>query len=168
MLSSSLSASHLAIACLIGLLCWAAFSDFLKFIIPNQVCAAIVALYPLYVVAAAPPVDWAGGVACGVIVFTLGFAFFVLRLTGGGDVKLLAAVAMWAGPPFVLSFLIVTALAGGVVSLATLARVLPGRLRPAGRAGFSMRDTPAMRARVPYGVAIAVGGVYVAVRLLAG
>ena len=86
MLSSSLTASHLAVACLIGLLCWAAFSDFLKFIIPNQVCIAIAALYPLYILAAGPGVDWAGGIACGMIVFALGFVFFALRLTGGGDV----------------------------------------------------------------------------------
>ena len=166
MLSSSLTASHLAVACLIGLLCWAAFSDFLQFIIPNQVCVALAALYPLYVLAAEPDVDWAGGIACGTIVFALGFVFFALRLTGGGDVKLLSAVSIWAGPTLVLPFLAVTAFAGGVVSIATLIRVLPGRLRPAGRMGFSMRDTPAMRERVPYGVAIAVGGVYVAVQLL--
>ena len=166
MLSSSLTASHLAVACLIGLLCWAAFSDFLKFIIPNQVCVAVAALYPLYVLAAVPDVDWAGGIACGTIVFALGFVFFALRLTGGGDVKLLSAVSIWAGPTLVLPFLAVTAFAGGVVSLATLIRVLPGRLRPAGRIGFSMRETPAMRERVPYGVAIAVGGVYVAVQLM--
>ncbi len=166
MLSSSLTASHLAVACLIGLLCWAAFSDFLKFIIPNQVCVAIAALYPLYIWAAVPDVDWAGGIACGTIVFALGFVFFALRLTGGGDVKLLSAVSIWAGPTLVLPFLAVTAFAGGVVSLATLIRVLPGRLRPAGRIGFSMRETPAMRERVPYGVAIAVGGVYVAVQLM--
>ncbi len=166
MLSSSLTASHLAVACLIGLLCWAAFSDFLKFIIPNQVCVAVAALYPLYVLAAVSDVDWAGGIACGTIVFALGFVFFALRLTGGGDVKLLSAVSIWAGPTLVLPFLAVTAFAGGVVSLATLIRVLPGRLRPAGRIGFSMRETPAMRERVPYGVAIAVGGVYVAVQLM--
>jgi prepilin peptidase CpaA len=166
MLSYSLSASHLAVACLIGLLCWAAFSDFLTFTIPNQVCVAITALYPLYVLAATPEIDWAGGIACGVIVFALGFVFFALRLTGGGDVKLLAAVSIWAGPTLVLPFLAVTAFAGGVVSVATLIRVLPGRLRPAGRIGFSMRETPTMRERVPYGIAIAVGGVYVAVQFL--
>ena len=165
MLSLSLTASHLAVACLIGLLCWAAFSDFLKFVIPNQVCVAIAALYPLYVLAM-PDVDWAGGIACGVIVFALGFVFFALRLTGGGDVKMLSAVSIWAGPPLILPFLIVTAFAGGVLSLAALIRLLPGRLRPAGRAGFSMRETPVMRERVPYGVAIAVGGIYIAVQLL--
>lgn len=166
MLSSGLSASHLAVACLIGLLCWAAFSDFLKFIIPNQVCVAILALYPLYVLSATAEIDWAGGIACGAIVFALGFVFFALRLTGGGDVKLLAVVSIWAGPALVLPFLAVTAIAGGVVSVATLVRVAPGRLRAAGRMGFSMRETPAMRERVPYGVAIAVGGVYVAVQFL--
>ena len=165
MLSLSLTASHLAVACLIGLLCWAAFSDFLKFVIPNQVCVAIAALYPLYALAM-PDVDWAGGIACGVIVFALGFVFFALRLTGGGDVKMLSAVSIWAGPPLILPFLIVTAFAGGVLSLAALVRLLPGRLRPAGRAGFSMRETPVMRERVPYGVAIAVGGIYIAVQLL--
>ncbi len=54
MLSSSLTASHLAVACLIGLLCWAAFSDFLKFIIPNWICVAIAALYLFYAVMATP------------------------------------------------------------------------------------------------------------------
>ena len=166
MLSSSLTASHLAVACLIGLLCWAAFSDFLKYIIPNHVSVAITALYPLYALAVAPDLDWAGGIACGVIVFALGFVFFALRLTGGGDVKMLSAVSIWAGPPLILPFLIVTAFAGGVLSIAALIRLLPGRLRPAGRAGFSMRETPVMRERVPYGVAIAVGGIYIAVQLL--
>ena len=60
----------------------------------------------------------------------------------------------------------VTALAGGVVSLIALVKTIPGRLRPAGRIGFSMRETPAMQERVPYGVAISVGGIYVAVQLL--
>ncbi len=166
MLSSSLTASHLAVACLIGLLCWAAFSDFLKFIIPNWICVAIAALYLFYAVMATPEVDWAGGIACGAIVFALGFVFFVLRLSGGGDVKLLAAVSIWAGPTLVLPFLMVTALAGGVVSLIALVKTIPGRLRPAGRIGFSMRETPAMQERVPYGVAISVGGIYVAVQLL--
>ena len=83
MLSSSLTASHLAVACFIGLLCWAAFNDFLKFIIPNWICVAVAALYPLYVLSATPLVDWAGGIACGAIVFAVGFVFFVLRLTGG-------------------------------------------------------------------------------------
>ncbi len=166
MLSSSLTASHLAVACLIGLLCWAAFSDFLKYIIPNHVSVAIAALYPLYALAVAPDLDWAGGIACGVIVFALGFVFFALRLTGGGDVKMLSAVSIWAGPQLILPFLFVTAFAGGVLSLAALIKFLPGRLRPAGRAGFSMRETPAMRERIPYGVAIAVGGIYVSVQLL--
>lgn len=166
MLSSSLTASHLAVACLIGLLCWAAYSDFLKYIIPNHVCVAIAALYPLYALAVAPDLDWAGGIACGVIVFALGFVFFALRLTGGGDVKMLSAVSIWAGPQLILPFLFVTAFAGGVLSLAALIKFLPGRLRPAGRAGFSMRETPAMRERIPYGVAIAVGGIYVSVQLL--
>ena len=112
--------------------------------------------------------DWLAALGITAIVFTVGAVFFFLRLTGGGDVKLLAATALWPGPELILPFLLVTAVAGGVLSLAALFHL--GILRPRS-ASASALNVPRMsyfKARVPYGLAIVTGGVYVAVRLLIG
>lgn len=78
---------------------------------------------------------------------------------GGGDVKLVAATAVWLGPSRVLAFLALTAVAGAPVAVVTrLAhlranRLLPGRAAdgPAAEALVLPRET------VPYAAAIALG-----------
>ena len=77
--------------------------------------------------------------ACGALLFRFG-------LFGGGDAKLLAAGALWIGAGSALPFLAGTALTGGALALGFLVWVgVAGR----GRA----------RPSLPYGVAIAAGGV---------
>ena len=71
---------------------------------------------------------------------------------GGGDAKLLAAASLWFGFENLLPFLAATALAGGVLSLAYLAF-------SAARVGLG-QDTVIAR-NVPYGAAIAAGGLSV-------
>ena len=85
-----------------------------------------------------------GGAAA---VFVLGAAGFGFGLLGGGDVKLLAAAALWLGASSLLPFLTVTALAGGVLAVAFLAWALVRR-----QAG---------RVALPYGIAIAAGAIFV-------
>jgi prepilin peptidase CpaA len=63
---------------------------------------------------------------------------------GGGDVKLAAALALWFSPQSIIKFLVLTSLAGGVLTLGVLAW---HRLKQ--REG---------RPEIPYGVAIAFGG----------
>lgn len=75
-------------------------------------------------------------------IFAAGIWAFHFGAFGGGDVKLLAAGALWTGAAGVATFLMVTALAGGALALGFL---LAGR----------------RRASLPYGVAIAVGGMVV-------
>lgn len=147
-----------------GLLVWAAVTDLREFLIPNRISVAIVALYPAHVLASAQPVDWVGAlIACG-IVFAVGFALFALRITGGGDVKLLAATALWAGPDLVTPFLLVTAVAGGVLALVKL-----GQLRLAhARQGDSAQTSEPLKQNVPYGLAIVASGLFVAGKLVAG
>jgi prepilin peptidase CpaA len=82
-------------------------------------------------------------------IFAAGAVLFHLNLIGGGDVKLLAAGALWLGAASVTPFLVVTTLAGGALALVFLlwgavAR-LPVEARPS----------------LPYGVAIAAGGILV-------
>jgi prepilin peptidase CpaA len=83
---------------------------------------------------------------------------FALKRIGGGDVKLMAATALWAGADYGIDFLLLTALAGGVLSVGLLLRLNYGWV-----IGWPAVDT---RKAVPYGVAIATGGMYVAAKLL--
>lgn len=71
------------------------------------------------------------------VVFALGLAMFALRVLGGGDVKLLAAVAASLGFPDAMPFLAYTGIAGGVLAFA-----------------WSFIDR---KAKLPYAVAILAG-----------
>jgi prepilin peptidase CpaA len=65
-------------------------------------------------------------------------------MMGGGDVKLAAALALWFPPGVTVKFLVLMSIAGGVLTLAVL-----GLHRLKEREG---------RPEIPYGVAIAFGG----------
>jgi prepilin peptidase CpaA len=189
---------------LAGLLIAAAIEDVRRLIIPNRYCLAIVLLYPLHVLASTTPVDWTGGLIVGGILFAVGYALFALGILGGGDAKLLAAVAPWAGPALLAQFIFVTALAGGAVAFAMIIRrwrAAPAKPRPtssivarvvasmtvflsnlvmargriatsaaqAALGGVGSAAVPASARPVgilPYGVAISVGGLMVAVLLM--
>ncbi len=60
-------------------------------------------------------------VACAAGLFGVGAVAFANGMIGGGDVKFLAAVGLFAGPAHVVDFMLVTALVGGVLGLALLA-----------------------------------------------
>ena len=86
---------------------------------------------------------------------------------GGGDVKLLVALAIGLPLMGVIQLLTITALAGGVLALVHLMmRVLPyPRLAPAGssfvRRVYAIERWRHLRhAPLPYGVAIACGGIW--------
>src|SRR5438132_1083034 len=84
------------------------------------------------------------GVAFGVLAV---FVFaFQLGMMGGGDVKMVAAVALWLPPLAVLQLLVIMSLAGGLL---TLAMLVPHRLRKA-----------AGQPEIPYGIAIAFAGMW--------
>jgi prepilin peptidase CpaA len=124
----------------------AAVIDVRTYTISNRLNLAVAALAPLYWWSAALPLwpDIAIHVAVAGGVFVLLAIAFYLGMMGGGDVKLAAALALWFSPPATLRFLVFMSIAGGVL---TLAVVIIHRLRS--RPG---------RPQVPYGVAIAIGG----------
>ena len=130
----------------------AAVSDIRSYEIPDSINAIIGIMYFAYALSAPGRVDFAGACVVALIVFLVGVGLFSAGAFGGGDVKLLAVTTLWAGPTMVLPFLIVTALAGGLLSLTVLMR--------AQLAGRSLHV--AAKPNVPYGVAIAIGGIYVA------
>jgi prepilin peptidase CpaA len=143
----------------------AAASDVWRYTIPNELPVGLAVAF-----LAVGPLAGLGlegmfyhGLA-GLTVLALGFGLFVLNLIGGGDVKLLAAAAVWTGWGALAPFLLLVGLFGGLAAavLILLRRVVPrGRLGPDGALGRLM--SPAQG--VPYGVAIAVAGIGVFPRL---
>lgn len=155
----------LLILALVGTLAWAAVNDAMWYRIPNAVPIVILALYPLYLLAGGPGLanlHWS--LAIALATFLTGAFMFARGWMGGGDVKLLAALALWAGPAHFPELILMTSIAGGVLALIG---ILPGRaatiawlalnLRIALRLPEAPRSATGRRT-IPYGVAIAVGG----------
>lgn len=151
-----------------GLMVWAAICDFSTLRIPNRLSVAVALLFVAHVAAAPGAVDWLGGVLIAATAFAVGTTLFHFRVMGGGDVKLMGAIALWAGPHEGLEFVLVVSLVGGALALVALSpfrHVLEYALQAVG-GGKTVAG--AARGVVPYGIAIAAGGLYVAAALLAG
>ncbi|HRK96145.1 MAG TPA: prepilin peptidase [Rhodospirillales bacterium] len=151
------SLDFLVVTLFLGLLGLAVVTDLEAMRIPNRICLAIAALYPVHVLAAAGPADWPLAVAAAAAVFAFGLIPFCLGLMGGGDVKLMAAAALWAGPAGAVDFVLVTTFLGGVMALVM---VSPYRFAVAvglSRIGRDDIGTVLMGRVIPYAVAIAAG-----------
>lgn len=138
----------LLIALALALL-FAAWGDWRRRDIPNWLTAAIALSAPLYWWSAgiAPWPDAALIVGIALALFALFAIAFAMGGMGGGDVKLIAALALWLTPLQLPAMLIVMAITGGFITLAMLAW---HRRRPHGA-----------RLEVPYGIAISFGGLWV-------
>ncbi len=89
-----------------------------------------------------------------------GFGAFAAGFMGGGDVKLMTAVALWAGPDKVLPFLLFMSLAGLALALVIVTGTFYLRWNEnAEAAGGISRLFPRWirRGLTPYGFAIGVG-----------
>ncbi len=152
-----------ALALAAGLLVWAAASDFARYRIPNAASLGLAAAFLVFAFSQ-PDVGfpWLGHLKFGALALALGLLAFVKHLAGGGDGKLFAAVALWAGPERVLPAVLLIALIGGVLAAAQLLAVMQQRARLAG--GYRAAGLPPRSAwgsaPVPYGIAIAGGGLY--------
>ena len=138
--------TEILLAVLALLLLIAAVIDVRTFTISNRLNLAVALLAPLYWWAAQlplwPDIGMQVAVAAGVFAF-LAVAFYA-GMMGGGDVKLAAALALWFSPMSTFKFLIFMSIAGGVLTL-----VVVGLHR--------LRKRPG-KPEIPYGVAIAFGG----------
>lgn len=160
---------------LLTLLLRAAWTDLLHRRIENLVCAALVVLWPVHLTLSPAPNDLVATLAIGCAIFAAATALWRFGYLGGGDVKLLAAVGLWAGPENALQFLLITGLAGGLLALvliwhrqvgwallvpiqATVSSLLPRLAASSASAG---------QASLPYGIAIAAGGCWLWLRLFA-
>jgi len=131
---------------LAALLLVAAVIDVRTFTISNRLNAAVALMAPLYWFSIGLPLwpDVAIQLALGLGVFILLAGAFYAGMMGGGDVKLAAALALWFSPLSTVKFLVLMSIAGGVLTLVVM--VLHRVRRREGRP------------EIPYGVAIAFGG----------
>ncbi len=136
----------LLLAILAVILVVAAVIDVRTFTISNRLNLTVALLAPVYwaSVALSPWPGIAVQLAGGATVFILLAGAFYAGMMGGGDVKLAAALALWFPPVATVKFLILMSLAGGVLTIVILA-VHRARKREG-------------RPEIPYGVAIAFGG----------
>lgn len=140
--------SH-ALAVLLALaLAYAAVDDWRRRIIENWLTGGIAAAAPLWWWAQGMPIwpDAPIQIGIAIAVFLLFMIFFVIRAMGGGDVKLIGALALWFPVGLLSQFLMVMAIAGGVLTLIMMA--------------LHRIQKKAGAIEVPYGVAIAGAGLW--------
>ncbi|HEV7372389.1 prepilin peptidase [Arenibaculum sp.] len=149
------------------LLAAAATTDLLRYRIPNVLVGAMALLYPAHLLVRPDRLDLSAFAAAGAVL-AVGFVLFAWGRIGGGDAKLLAVAALWAGAADLPLLLAVMALTGGAMSVLVVGRSRFLLARAAGAVG-SVRLRDGLIAReLPYGVAIAAGGLASAIPALAG
>jgi prepilin peptidase CpaA len=134
----------LAIALLI-----AGFTDLRSRRIGNWLTGSIALCAPLFWWASGMPLwpEVAAQIGVAVGAFAVLAALFAMGAMGGGDVKLLTALALWIEPAWFLNLVLIMALLGGVLTIVFASvHMIRGR-----------KD----RLAIPYGLAIATAGLWV-------
>jgi prepilin peptidase CpaA len=126
----------------------AAFTDLKSRRIANWLNGAIALGAPVFWFASG--LDLWPGVAMQIGIALATFAvlsvLFAIKAMGGGDVKLLTALALWIEPAPYLSLIVMMALIGGVLTL--------------GFGGYYVIRRQRDKIAIPYGVAIAAAGLW--------
>jgi prepilin peptidase CpaA len=155
----TLTAFHLAVLLAAALLLGAAaVNDARHYKIPNILCAALLALFPVFVLTAPQAVEWEQNLMVFGLMLLSGFGMFMGNVAGAGDIKLLAVMGLWAGPHLIPTFLVTTAITGGVLALGMVALTFV-------RNRFRKESVVLAKVPIPYGIAIAVGGICIVSKL---
>ena len=139
-------------------LAFAAVMDTLTMTIPNRISAILL----LSFLSLAPLIgmDWQTfgyHLLGGAVVFATCFVFFAFNVMGGGDAKLLTTAAVWFGfgQPLV-EFIGYVGIVGGLLTAAILAvRTQSDAITTI---GLRVPDSLLVAKKIPYGIAIAIGG----------
>jgi len=151
----------------IGILSIVAYGDVRTRRIPNVLTGVIAMLGLMRMPLLHDPVAAGYTLAASTAVIAAAFLLFWRGIIGGGDAKLVAAMALLIGYHDLFSFLFLMSLCGGALALAILARdklrprfwclSRPSRMQYATQAAGCV--AAAAPSTVPYGVAIAAAGV---------
>lgn len=141
--------SFILLCALAILLLVAAFGDLRSRTIPNWLNGAIALLAVPFWFATDLAIwpDLAVQIGVATLVFAIFALLFNLGMMGGGDVKMLTALALWLPWGAVLKLLVIMSIAGGIL---TLAMLIISRIKKTQE-----------KLEVPYGVAISFGGLWI-------
>jgi prepilin peptidase CpaA len=145
---------HIALAVLCsGLLIWCAVMDIRARIIPNRISVLLLSAFIISSIVGNH--SWLDGLLALGIVFIITFGMFTIGMIGGGDAKVMTALAPWLGLNGLPGFALLTSLFGGVLAAYYL---LKQRMGPqtAPEPEGALEEGQAIE--LPYGVAIAAGG----------
>jgi prepilin peptidase CpaA len=163
--------------CLIAfgaLLAAAAWQDLRTMLIANRLSIAVVGVFAVWAAASLmlgrmTVLDAGLAVLFATLVFIVGALAFAAGALGGGDVKLLAAASLFAGPAHLTDLLIVMAVVGGAmgVAIALGVQIGPANATKANGDGTVARSVSGrLRGHLPYGPAIAAGGLWTIIALI--
>lgn len=139
----------------------AAFTDLFTMTIPNRISLVLVAAF----LALAPFTgltlqQFGWHVAAGLIVLAATFGLFVAGIIGGGDAKLVSAVALWVGMEQLLPYLLIASIFGGALTLGLMTfRKMPLPVNWNSLGWLSRLHAP--QGKIPYGVALAAGALWI-------
>ena len=139
-------------------------SDYKKTIIPNWCSAALAIEFALYSILFLTYNQIAWNIGLSVVVLSIGITFYSFGWFGGGDVKLLSAVMMWAGPEHGVSFMFFVAMIGLIMAFALiiLRRYLRYYPNLFDRSEFLRRPVVWVEeGAFPYGIAIGGGALMI-------
>ncbi len=139
----------------------AGWRDIISMTIPNWISLSLLGLF----VVSAPLIglSWSQfglHVFVGFSALALTICMFALGWIGGGDAKLFAAAALWMGWPDIIAYTVVSALAGGVLTIG----LLLARKTPLPPFLYTKEWSARLLKKggdIPYGVALCAGALYI-------
>jgi prepilin peptidase CpaA len=152
---------HILLIVLPGAVAFAAAMDLFTMTIPNRISVVMAAAFvPAALMAGLGPWSIALHIGAGLAVLGLGVLLFAGGWFGGGDAKLLAAIALWVGFESLPMYLMYVALAGGMLALFfSSVRSVPLPRALLGEAWALRLHRP--DGGIPYGIALAAGALLV-------
>ena len=118
-------------------------------------------------------IQWILSFSIAAVVFGAFAVLFALGKMGGGDVKLAGAMSLWAGPAYAVQLIVIMSLVGLVLSIIYATAY---KFNWRWLAKFDDGDetetvdkedkTPGKNKSIPYGVAIALAGIFVLSQLI--
>jgi len=138
----------------------AAYIDLVSYRIPNSLVLALIALFLVVALLHRNEVEWLSHLGAGIVVLGAGIFLYGIRQMGAGDVKLLTALALWAGVIPLVPLLFYVSLCGlaGMLVIVLLRIVVP-RFQPSLAVKGALPRVLTKGQGIPYAVGIGPGAI---------